>query len=328
MAKENLTNKKKVLMVQGLHDEGKKLFSLRDDVEAITIMSADENEIMEAAKDVHAITVRTANISRKIIENAKDLQIVSRHGVGYDSIDVSALDDCGVPLAIAAHSNMISVAEHAMFMLLALSKNVFYYDDFARKADWSNRWDIRAVDVADKNILIVGYGRIGSKLVKRALAFDMKVFVYDPYVKASEIKKSGATYVENYIDVLGNMDAVSLHCPKNEETTDMFSQKEFDIMKNTSFLINCARGGIVNEKALYDALTSKSILGAGLDVYDDEPSISSNPLFSLDNILLSPHIAGVTKEATIRMSKQAAQNVLDIFDNKIDPEVIINKNVL
>ena len=328
MPQDNPTNKKKVLMVQGLHEEGKKLLLARDDIEAISIMSGDENEIMEAAKDAHGITVRTANISRKIIENSKNLQIVSRHGVGYDSIDVKALNDCGIPLAIAAHSNMISVAEHAMFMLLALSKNVFYYDKFARKADWTNRWDIRAWDLAEKNILIIGFGRIGSRLVKRALAFDMNVFVYDPYVDAFTIKQSGANHVENYIDILGNMDAVSLHCPKNQETTDMFSEKEFDIMKNSSFLINCARGGIVNERALYDALTSKKILGAGLDVYDDEPSTSSNPLFSLDNILLSPHIAGVTQEATIRMSKQAAQNVLDIFDNKIDPEVIINQNVL
>ena len=328
MIEKNSTNKKKVLMVQGLHEEGQKLLQARDDIEAITIMSSDEDEIMEAAKDVHGITVRTANISRKIIENSKNLSIVSRHGVGYDSIDVNALNDCGIPLAIAAHSNMISVAEHAMFMLLALSKNVFYYDKFARKADWSTRWDIKAWDVADKNILVVGFGRIGSRLVKRALAFDMNVFVYDPYVNQSEIKKSGAVIVDNYKDILLKMDAVTLHCPKNDETTDMFSTEEFNMMKDSSFLINCARGGIVNEKALYDALTSKKIRAAGLDVYDDEPSTSSNPLFSLDNILLSPHIAGVTIESTIRMSKQAVQNVLDVFDNKIDPEVIINKNVL
>ena len=125
----------------------------RDDIEPITIMSANEDEIMEAAKDVHGITVRTANISRKIIENAKNLLIVSRHGVGYDSIDIDALNDSGIPLAIAAHSNMISVAEHAMFMLLALSKNVFYYDKFARKADWTTRWDIKAWDVAEKKLL-------------------------------------------------------------------------------------------------------------------------------------------------------------------------------
>ena len=322
------TNKKKVLMVQGLHEEGQKLLFARDDIEPITIMSADENEILEAAKDVHGITVRTANISRKIIENSKNLKVVSRHGVGYDSVDVEALNDCNIPLAIAAHSNMISVAEHAMFMLLALSKNVFYYDNFARKADWTTRWDIRAWDLAEKSLLVIGYGRIGSKLVKRALAFDMDVYVYDPYVDETIIKKSGAHYVDDYKSILPQMDAVTLHCPKTKETTDMFSAEEFDAMKSTSILINCARGGIVNEKALYDALTNNKIRSAGLDVYDDEPSTSSNPLFSLDNILLSPHIAGVTQEATIRMSKQAVQNVLDVFDNKVDPDVIINKNVL
>jgi D-3-phosphoglycerate dehydrogenase len=322
------TNKKKVLMVQGLHEEGQKLLLARDDIEPITIMSADENEILEAAKDVHGITVRTANISRKIIENSKNLKVVSRHGVGYDSVDVEALNDCNIPLAIAAHSNMISVAEHAMFMLLALSKNVFYYDDFARKADWTTRWDIRAWDLAEKSLLVIGYGRIGSKLVKRALAFDMDVYVYDPYVDETTIKKSGAHYVDDFKSILPQMDAVTLHCPKTKETTDMFSAEEFDAMKSTSILINCARGGIVNEKALYDALTNNKIRSAGLDVYDDEPSTSSNPLFGLSNILLSPHIAGVTQEATIRMSKQAVQNVLDVFDNKVDPDVIINKNVL
>ena len=322
------TNKKKVLMVQGLHEEGQKLLFARDDIEPITIMSADENEILEAAKDVHGITVRTANISRKIIENSKNLKVVSRHGVGYDSVDVEALNDCNIPLAIAAHSNMISVAEHAMFMLLALSKNVFYYDGFARKADWTTRWDIRAWDLSEKSLLVIGYGRIGSKLVKRALAFDMDVYVYDPYVDETTIKKSGAHYVDDFKSILPQMDAVTLHCPKTKETTNMFSAEEFDAMKSTSILINCASGGIVNEKALYDALTNNKIRSAGLDVYDDEPSTSSNPLFSLDNILLSPHIAGVTQEATIRMSKQAVQNVLDIFDNKVDPDVIINKNVL
>ena len=314
-------------MVQGLHEEGQKLLFARDDIEPITVCQL-ENEILEAAKDVHGITVRTANISRKIIENSKNLKVVSRHGVGYDSVDVEALNDCNIPLAIAAHSNMISVAEHAMFMLLALSKNVFYYDDFARKADWTTRWDIRAWDLAEKSLLVIGYGRIGSKLVKRALAFDMDVYVYDPYVDKTTIKKSGAHYVDDFKSILPQMDAVTLHCPKTKETTDMFSAEEFDAMKSTSILINCARGGIVNEKALYDALTNNKIRSAGLDVYDDEPSTSSNPLFSLDNILLSPHIAGVTQEATIRMSKQAVQNVLDVFDNKVDPDVIINKNVL
>ena len=130
------TNKRKVLVVQGLHDEGIKMLEDRSDIEYKVLISDDENEISEAAKDVHGITVRTANITQKVIQNAKNLLVVSRHGVGYDSIDIKKLSEKKIPLTIAAHSNMISVAEHAMFLLLALSKNVFYYDDFTRKEDW------------------------------------------------------------------------------------------------------------------------------------------------------------------------------------------------
>ena len=322
-------NKRKVLVVQGLHEEGIKMLENRSDIEHEVLMSDDENEISEAAKDVHAITVRTANISQKIIENAKNLLVVSRHGVGYDSIDIKTLSEQKVPLTIAAHSNMISVAEHAMFFLLALSKNVFYYDDFTRKADWSTRWNIKAWDLAEKKILIVGYGRIGSRVVKRALAFDMKVYVYDPYVDNKIISSSGAIPTDFIQDILSEMDAVSIHCPRNQETENMFSKKEFDQMKNTSFIINCARGGIINEKDLFNALNDDVISGAGLDVFDIEPAPKSNPLLNLNkNVILSPHIAGVTVEATVRMAKETVQNVLDVFDEKINEKVIVNNEIL
>ena len=323
------TNKRKVLVVQGLHEEGIKMLENRSDIEHEVLMSDDENEISEAAKDVHAITVRTANISQKIIENAKNLLVVSRHGVGYDSIDIKTLSEQKVPLTIAAHSNMISVAEHAMFFLLALSKNVFYYDDFTRKADWSTRWNIKAWDLAEKKILIVGYGRIGSRVVKRALAFDMKVYVYDPYVDNKIISSSGAIPTDFIQDILSEMDAVSIHCPRNQETENMFSKKEFGQMKNTSFIINCARGGIINEKDLFNALNDDVISGAGLDVFDIEPAPKSNPLLNLNkNVILSPHIAGVTVEATVRMAKETVKNVLDVFDEKINEKVIVNNEIL
>ena len=322
------TNKRKVLVVQGLHDEGIKMLEDRSDIEYKVLISDDENEISEAAKDVHGITVRTANITQKVIQNAKNLLVVSRHGVGYDSIDIKKLSEKKIPLTIAAHSNMISVAEHAMFLLLALSKNVFYYDDFTRKADWSSRWDIKAWDLAEKNILIIGYGRIGSRVVKRALAFEMKVYVYDPYVDNKIISSSGATPKDNIEDILHEMDAVSIHCPRNVETENMFSKKEFNQMKKTSFIINCARGGIINEKDIYNALDNKDIAGAGLDVFDIEPASKSNPILNLKNVILSPHIAGVTVEATVRMAKETVQNVLDVFDDKVNENVIVNNEIL
>ena len=318
------SNKYKVLVVQGLHEQGLQMLKNRTDIEFNVLMSDDENEILEAAKDVNGITIRTAKISSRIIEAANKLQVVSRHGVGYDSIDLVSLNNKKIPLTIAAHSNMISVAEQAMFFLLALSKNVFYYDDFTRKGDWTNRWDVKAWDLAQKNILVIGFGRIGSNFVKRALAFDMNVYVYDPYVEKEKVKISGAIPVDNISENLQKMDAVTLHCPKNDETTDLFTKQEFDLMKKSSFIINCARGGILNEEDLYEALTSKKIAGAGLDVFDVEPTPSSNPLFKLNNVILSPHIAGVTIESTVRMATETVQNVLDVLDDKINQSVVVN----
>jgi len=318
------SNKYKILVVQGLHEQGLQMLKNRTDIEFNVLMSDDENEILEAAKDVNGITVRTAKISSRIIEAANKLQVVSRHGVGYDSIDLVSLNNKKIPLTIAAHSNMISVAEQAMFFLLALSKNVFYYDDFTRKGDWTNRWDVKAWDLAQKNILVIGYGRIGSNFVKRALAFDMNVYVYDPYVEKEKVKISGAIPVDNISENLQKMDAVTLHCPKNDETTDLFTKKEFNLMKKSSFIINCARGGILNEEDLYEALKNKKISGAGLDVFDVEPTPSSNPLFKLNNVILSPHIAGVTVESTVRMATETVQNVLDVLDDKVNQSVVIN----
>jgi len=318
------SNKYKVLVVQGLHEQGLEMLKQRSDIEFNVLLSDDENEILEAAKDVNGITVRTAQITEKIINSSKNLQVISRHGVGYDSINLKSLNNKKIPLTIAAHSNMISVSEQAMFFLLALNKNVFYYDDFTRKGDWTNRWDVKAWDLAGKNIMVIGFGRIGSNFVKRALAFDMNVYVYDPYIDHEKIKKSGAIAIENLNDNLSKMDAISLHCPKNEETTNLFTKKEFQTMKKNAFIINCARGGILNEDDLYEALLNEKIAGAGLDVFDVEPTPSSNPLFKLKNVILSPHIAGVTVESTVRMATETVQNVLDVFDNKVNKSVVVN----
>ena len=318
------SNKYKVLVVQGLHEQGLEMLKQRSDIEFKVLLSDDENEILEAAKDVNGITVRTAQITEKIINSSKNLQVISRHGVGYDSIDLKSLNNKKIPLTIAAHSNMISVSEQAMFFLLALNKNVFYYDDFTRKGDWTNRWDVKAWDLAGKNIMVIGFGRIGSNFVKRALAFDMNVYVYDPYIDHEKIKKSGAIPIQNFKNNLSKMDAITLHCPKNEETTNLFTKKEFQTMKKNAFIINCARGGILNEDDLYEALLNEKIAGAGLDVFDVEPTPSSNPLFKLKNVILSPHIAGVTVESTVRMATETVQNVLDVFDNKVNKSVVVN----
>ena len=322
------SNKKRVLVIQPLHPAGMEMLRARDDIEIIECDSLDENVIAEAAKDVHAMTVRGATITRRIMSQAPDLMVVSRHGVGYDAVDLDTLNERNIPLCIAVHSNMISVAEQALALLLGLAKDVFYYDEVTRTDDWSARFPTRAVDLDGKNLLIIGFGRIGKQVAKRALGFDLKVFGYDPYVDDKILKAANVQPVHDFKEVLGEMDAVAIHCMKTQETTNMFSEAEFKNMKRDSFVVNCARGGIIDEDALYNALTSGEIKGAGLDVLLDEPSSADHPLFSLKNVLLSPHIAGVTVESTRRMATQTVDNVLKVFDGNVDPECVVNQDVL
>ena len=322
------SNKKRVLVIQPLHPAGMEMLRARDDIEIIECDSLDENIIAEAAKDVHAMTVRGATITRRIMSQAPDLMVVSRHGVGYDAVDLVTLNERNIPLCIAIHSNMISVAEQAMALLLGLAKDVFYYDEVTRTDDWSARFPTRAVDLDGKNLLIVGFGRIGKQVAKRALGFDLRVFGYDPYVDDKILKAANVQPVHDFKEILGEMDAVAIHCMKTQETTNMFSEAEFKKMKRDAFVVNCARGGIIDEDALYNALTSGEIKGAGLDVLLDEPSSADHPLFSLKNVLLSPHIAGVTVESTRRMATQTVDNVLKVFDGNVDPECVVNQNVL
>ena len=322
------SNKKRVLVIQPLHPAGMEMLRARDDIEIIECDSLDENVIAEAAKDVHAMTVRGATITRRIMSQAPDLMVVSRHGVGYDAVDLDTLNERNIPLCIAVHSNMISVAEQAMALLLGLAKDVFYYDEVTRTDDWSARFPTRAVDLDGKNLLIIGFGRIGKQVAKRALGFDLKVFGYDPYVDDKILKAANVQPVHDFKEVLGEMDAVAIHCMKTQETTNMFSEAEFKNMKRDAFVVNCARGGIIDEDALYNALTSGEIKGAGLDVLLNEPSSADHPLFSLKNVLLSPHIAGVTVESTRRMATQTVDNVLKVFDGNVDPECVVNQDVL
>lgn len=317
--------KKKILIPQPLHADGMALLTARKDVDLVVLDSSTEAALVPAARDVHAIVVRTARIDRAVIGAAPLLEIVSRHGVGYDAIDVEALNARRIPLALAIHSNMVSVAEHVMFMLLTLVKEGAAYDAMTRSGDWRGRVAPMATDLTGKNLLVVGFGRTGSRVAQRALAFDMKVHVSDPFIDQALISKAGCVPVPDLRKALPQMDAVSTNCPLSEATRHLFSSAEFDLMKPTAVIVNCARGGILDEAALHAALSSRRIRAAGLDVFDTEPTPTDNPLLSLPNLIVSPHIAGVTQEAMVRMSTQSAQNVLDHFDGKLDPDTVVNR---
>lgn len=319
---------RKVFLLQPIHDAGVALLRARDDIQVALASDISEETAIREARGAHAIIARARPVTRAIIDAADELCIVSRHGVGYDSVDVARLTERGIPLAIAIDANALSVAEHTLYMILALAKRGFTFDRAVKRGEFEIRNSLRGMEIAGKSVLIIGFGRTGSRVARLARAFDMKVFACDPYIDQSTIAAAGCTPVDDYRSALPDMDVVTLHCPLTDETRGMIGDRELDCMKASAYLVNCARGGIVNERALRDALEGNVIAGAGLDVFDREPLPADDPLVALDKLITSPHVAGVTHEAEIAMSTSAARNVLAAFDGSLDPAVVVNAEVL
>ncbi len=320
---------KKRVMIQMPVTEGiKSVFDGRDDIEYERFTEVSEENILQHIANYDAAILGIAPFTARIVEHATKLKIVSRHGVGYDAVDTEALTRAGIPLSVVGTANSVTVAEHSLFFMLSLAKRGAIYDRETRKGNWAVRFETPAFDLAGRKLLILGFGRIGRRLVSRCVAMEMDVLVHDPYVIQDGITTAGATAVEDWRAVLPEIDFLSVNCPKNEETTGMVAKAELAAMPETAFVVNTARGGIVDEAALYDALKTETIAGAGIDPFVVEPATPDNPLFELDNILVSPHSAGVTVESMYRMGQWAAQNVVDCFEGRLDPANVINKEVL
>ncbi len=324
----NSTNKRKVLCIQGIEPAGLALLEARDDIEVEIVMEGPGVDLRDHLADAHAVTLRSTVYNRALIDATPNLLVASRFGVGFDSVDVPALTARGVPLMIAGTANSVSVAEHAMFMMLDLAKLARTYHAGVAAGHFGVRNEHWAYDLFEKRLLVVGFGRIGSRMTRRALGFEMEVQVYDPYVDPAAVRAAGAEPVSDLGAALAEADFVTVHCPRNEETYGLIGAGELARMKPSAILVNTARGGIVHEGALIEALKSGTIAAAGLDVFDPEPPKPDNPLFTMENVLLSPHSAGVTRESADRMAIVACQNVLDVFDGRPQPAHVVNKEVL
>ena len=320
--------KKRIMIQMPITDGIQSVLKDRDDVEAVRFTELSEDNILQHVGEYDAALLSIAPFTRRIIEKADRMKIVARHGVGYDAVDVPALTDHGIPLAVVGTANSVTVAEHALFFMMALAKRALVFDREVRKGNWNIRYDHIGFDLAGKDVLILGFGRIGRRLVPMLNAMGMNVLVHDPYVIQDAIETAGATPVPDWRAALPNVDFLSVNCPKNEETNGMIGAKELASMKPTAFVVNTARGNIIDEAALYDALKANVIAGAGIDPFVVEPAGPDEPLFQLDNIIVSPHSAGVTTESLFRMGAVAAQNILDCFDGKLNPENVINTEVL
>jgi D-3-phosphoglycerate dehydrogenase len=329
---EMATNKKKLLIVETLSPGGWALLRERSDIEAIefpnTISAADFNAMLQQHAPVNGVALGGTAFGANEIVSSGEMMVVTRIGVGYDAVDVKALSANKIPLMTTGIANSPSVAECALFMMLALAKRAAELDALVKSGNWTKRLGAIPYDLLGKTALVVGFGRIGTRTVKRLVAMEMNVLVYDPFKSATDIEAAGAEHVTDLDTAIPRADFVTIHCPKSPETINMFSTVQFQLMKPTAYLINTARGGIVDEAALHAALTSGKIAGAGIDVFAQEPPRPDHPLFKLDNVITAPHVAGVTREALDRMSLQTAKNMLSVFDGKPIRENVINQDVL
>ena len=312
-------SKKKILIIQPIHEAGIKLLMDNSNYEYEIIENLEAQDIKSKISNCDAISIRTAKLSGELINCSKNLKIISRHGVGYDNIDLTASKEKNITLAITSTSNAVAVAEHVLFMLLNIAKRKSMYDETVKSGNFSNRNKLpKTIEIWNKNILIAGFGRIGQCLIKRCLGFEMNVFVYDPFVSKEVVESLGGKKVENLEDSIKNMDAVSLHVPLNDKTKNLINYNLLKTMKKNCIIINAARGGVINEIDLDRALNENLIFGAGLDVFEKEPPDQNNPLLKNEKVFLSPHTAAFTEECMVRMGKETIQNIIDFFEKKLD----------
>ena len=321
-------NKKKVMLPHTMAKAGWDVLIGRDDIEAVPYEPYITMPDLQAAlRDTDGIALSLTPLKAPEIAVAPRLRVAARIGVGYDAVDIPALTARGIPLMVVGTANSVSVAEHAVFMMYGLAKKGLFQDAAVRGDRWQDRWKEIPVDLAAKTLLVVGFGRIGTRTAKRCLAMDMTVLVYDPYVPAATIKAAGCEPVSDLTAALPRVDVVTIHCPKTPETIGMFNAARLAVMKPTAFIVNTARGGLIDEPALHAALSSGKLAGAGIDVFDKEPTPADNPLTKLPNTIVSAHMAGVTVESMDRMAIATVKNILSVLDGTPNKENAVNKEV-
>jgi D-3-phosphoglycerate dehydrogenase len=315
----------KIGIIQKIHDKGLEILDASKNFEYEIIDDVSEENLLKKIHLYDGVTLRVSKLSNNLLSKAVKLKVISRHGVGYDNVDTSYLKSNNITLLITATANAIAVAEHVFYLMLAISKNFLNLDNEVRKGNFKDNMNkFETFELHNKEILIAGFGRIGKNLIKKCLGFDMKVKVFDPFVDKKVISEMGGEKIDNFNIALKTLDFLSVHMPLNKSTKDLIDIKKMKTMKKTSVIINTARGGIINEIDLNQALNEKIILAAGLDVFSTEPINLDSPLLKNKRTILSPHTAALTNECKIRMGKETAQNIIDFFEKKINKNMLVN----
>lgn len=308
-----------VVLTEAIHEAGMAVLRARPDVRVVLAGPGDPR-----FTGADALGVRTRTLDAAALSLAPRLRVVAKHGVGTDNIDVAHLSARGVPVAITAEANAGAVAEHALMLMLAVSRRLAEYDAATRRGDWAVRAAPVARELEGRTVLVVGYGRIGSRVGRLCRAFGMRVLAHDPAVPDPD----GAEPASDLDAALPEADLVTLHLPRTAETLGLLGAARLARMRPGAILINCARGGIVDEPALAAALAAGHLGGAGLDVFAAEPPDTGNALFALRNVVLTPHSAALTREGTPRMAEAMARNLLAGIDGALDRGSVVNPEVL
>ncbi|QQO08668.1 hydroxyacid dehydrogenase [Breznakiella homolactica] len=309
----------KFTMTQAVCPEGMQLLEGTADIYVAN--RQNPNEYLDEMRDTDALIVRIGSCDAGVIENSPALRVIGRTGVGCDSVDVAAAAARGIPVVITPGANSRSVAEHAVAMMFALSKNLLEGHLELQKGNWEIRGANKAFEIEGKTVGIIGFGAIGRETAKICAACGMKAAAFDPMLTRGQIGDFGAVCYEDCESLLRDSDIVSIHVPLTEQTRDMIAAPQLARMKPTALLINCGRGGIVNESDLIAALRDGVIAGAGLDVFCSEPPGPDDPLLQCPNVILSPHSAAQTREAVIKMARMCVEGCLAVCRGEQWPHV-------
>ncbi|MEZ3501459.1 hydroxyacid dehydrogenase [Pantoea sp. KPR_PJ] len=305
----------KILLPQEIMQEGREYLESRG-YELITGSGMEEEDIIRDIPDCDGIIVRLSVMSDRVFNAAKKLKVVARHGAGYDTVDLASAKRHGVTVLNAPLANSMSVAELAIFYMLHCSRHFRLVQEKMLEDYYWAKLRTPKVELDGKTLGLIGVGNIGSRVAIKALhGFNMKVIAFDPY-KSQEQVPEGVRLIDDVAQIFRESDFVSLHCPATAETHDFVGEQQFSMMKPTAYFINTARGKLVDENALYHALSTHAIAGAGVDVLKTEPFDPADPLFALSNIVIGPHIGAATKEATDRASLHSAIGVDEVLSGK------------
>ena len=304
----------RVLLYEDMHEAGKKL--LAEKAELVFASSLDEDRLVEQARDADAIVIRAnGRVSARIMDAAPKLKVIGRHGVGLDGVDLDAAKARGIPVVYTPNANTESVAEQCVGLMLAVSKQIARADKAIRQGRWQVRYEYIGQEMLGRTLGMIGMGHIGGRVAEIChVAFHMPVLYYDVVTYPQAEEKLGARKLA-LNDVLAQADYVSVHVPLLPATKGMMGHEQFALMKQGAIFINTARGPIVDQVALVDALRNGHLAGAGLDVYAVEPTPNDNPLFQLENVVLTPHMSAHTDEALRAMSLVAA-DVLRVLEGE------------